>query len=264
MDQTVASHASPSPSEESPPRRRKKDRRHPILRWLLGVGEEFLLLVLLTVTFVLSFAPVLLALVGGGIALVDCLQHIILMWQAFKDAQYDVILTALPTLGSAVKIVCASLAYLALLFAMNVLISGMIGQRKQHLYIIPGLVLSLLALLAYTVASFILIGTLASMTGWGELPFVILFGYIGVNAAWLGLMITDLRPASRRLRREQPYDLPGSPWRAGQKETKAAPAVSESASPGEEPVGMQEGVLWPTSDHYQGYAMQQAPIWLSW
>jgi hypothetical protein len=246
MDQTVASHASPSPSEAAPPHRRKKDRRHPILRWLLGVGKEFLLLALLTVTLVLLFAPVALALVAGAIAVVSCLQHIVLLWQELKGAQYDAILTSLPALGEAAMIVCASLAYLALLFAMNVLISGMIGHRKQHFYIIPGLVLSLVALLAYTVATYLLVGVLASVTGWGELPFVILFGYIGVNAAWLGLMITDLRPVSRRLRREQPYDLPGSPWRAGQKETKAAPLVSEGASPGEEPVGIQEGVLWPT------------------
>jgi hypothetical protein len=225
---------------------------------------EFLRLVLVTITVVLLFAPLVLALVAGAIAVVNCLQYIILLWQAFKDAQYDAILTSIPALGNAAKIVGACLAYLALMFAMNVLISGMIGHRKQHFYIIPGLVLALPALLAYAVASYLLIGLLAEVSGWGDLPFVILFGYIGVNAAWLGLLITDLRPTPRRLRPEPPRDLPGSPWRVVQKEAGAAPLVSAGALPDAEPVGMQEGVLWPTSDHYQGYAMQTAPIWLSW
>jgi hypothetical protein len=213
---------------------------------------------------VLLFAPVVLAVVAGGIAVVSFFQSTLQLWQAYNDAHFDALLTIFPAMESAAKIVCVCLAYLALLFAMNVLISGMIGRRKQHLYVIPGLALSLPALLAYGVASYLMIGALASVTGWGELPFVLLFGYIAVNAAWLGLLITDLRPVRGRRRETPPYDLPGSPWRAVQREIEADPAVSTAVSPGEESVGMQEGVLWRTSDHYQGYAMQKAQIWPSW
>jgi hypothetical protein len=39
-----------------------------------------------------------------------------------------------------------------------------------------------------------MIAEMAAATGWGELPFVVFFGYLGTNAALLGLLTTDLRP----------------------------------------------------------------------
>ncbi|MGO8948323.1 MAG: hypothetical protein ACLQUY_11820, partial [Ktedonobacterales bacterium] len=144
--------------------------------------------------------PPVLALIAGGIAGVNCIRLLLQIGKSFKAGQYDSILADLPALSSAAKIAFGSLAFLALVYALSVLIAGLIGTRRQHLYLILGFILSLPALAAYTVAASLLVRMLDSITGWGGLLFVILFGYIGLDAAVLGLLATDLRPGGRRVR----------------------------------------------------------------
>jgi len=185
-----------------PPKRREKGIGIKFVRWWLGVGQEFLTLTLLATGAVILYAPPALALIAGSIAGVSCVYWLLQIQQAYVAGQYDLILSYLPTLTSAAEIVFASLAYVALLYGFSVLIAGLIGHRKQHFYIIPGSMLALSALLAFTVAAYLLVPDVAADTGWGTIPFVILFCCIGVNVAVLGLLVTDLRP-DKRARRDR-------------------------------------------------------------
>jgi uncharacterized membrane protein len=183
-----------------PPKAREKGIGIKFVRWWLGVGQEFLALTLLATVAVILYAPPALALIAGSIASVSCVYWLLQIQQAYAAGQYDLILSYLPTLTSAAEIIFASLAYVALLYGFSVLIAGLIGHRKQHLYIIPGSMLALSALLAFTAAAYLLIPDVADDTGWGTIPFVILFCCIGVNVAVLGLLVTDLRPDKRARR----------------------------------------------------------------
>jgi uncharacterized membrane protein len=180
-----------------PPKRHEKAIGVQFVRWCLGVGQEFLSLTSVAVMTVVLYAPPALALIAGGIGCVSCVYWLVQIQQAYSAGQYDVILSDLPALSSAATIALASLAYLALLYGFSVLIAGLIGHRRQHLYVIPGSMLSFSALLAFTTAVYLLIPDIAADTGWGTIPFVILFSCIGVNAAVLGLLVTDLRPPGR-------------------------------------------------------------------
>jgi hypothetical protein len=57
---------------------------------------------------------------------------------------------------------------------------------------------------------YLLIPVIAADTGWGTIPFVVLFSCIGVNVAVLGLLVTDLRPSrgARKARSFFPYHRP--------------------------------------------------------
>jgi uncharacterized membrane protein len=191
-----------------PPKRQEKDVVVQFARWSLGVGQEFFKLTSVVVIVVTLYAPPILALIAGGMACVSCLFWLFQMRQAYGAGQYDLILSDLPALSSAAKIAFASLAYLALLYGFTVLISGMIGHRRQHFYVVPGIMLSFPALVVFTIAAYLLIRALASDTDWGTLPFVILFSYIGIDAAALGLLVTDLRPngGARMARSVLPYN----------------------------------------------------------
>jgi hypothetical protein len=191
-----------------PPRRQEKAIAVQLARWWLGVGQELVRVAGVVTMAVILYAPPALALIAGGIAGVTCIFWLVQILQAYSAGQYDLILSDLPTLTFAATIALASLAYLALLYGFSVLIAGLIGHRRQHLYIIPGSMLSFPALLAFTTAAYMLIPEIAADTGWGTVPFVILFSCIGVNVAVLGLLITDLRPgrgARRRARSALPY-----------------------------------------------------------
>jgi len=205
MDNTEVSRA--TLYRARPPFRQVKAIAVQFARWWLGVGQEFLRLIGVTALAVLLYAPPVLALVAGGTACASGVVRLVQLQQEFGAGQLDQTLSDLPALGSAVTIAFASLAYLALLFGLSVLIAGLIGHGRQHLYIIPGSMLSFSALLAFTIAAYALIPDLAAYTGWGAVPFVILFSCIGVNAAVLGLLVTDLRPAraARRATSARPY-----------------------------------------------------------
>jgi uncharacterized membrane protein len=183
-----------------PPKRQRKSIAAQFVRWWLGVGQEFVRLTAVVTIAVILYAPPALALIAGGIACVSCVFWLIQIQQAYSVGQYDLIFSDLPALALATTVAFACLAYLALLYGFSVLIAGLIGRRRQHLYIIPGSMLSFSALLAFTAAAYLLIPEIAADTGWRTIPFVILFSCIGVNVAVLGLLVTDLRPG-RRARR---------------------------------------------------------------
>jgi uncharacterized membrane protein len=170
------------------------------VRWWLGVGQEFVALTGVVTMAVILYAPPALALIAGGIACASCVIWLVQIQQAYSAGQYDLIFSDLPALALAATVAFACLAYLALLYGISVLVAGLIGHRRQHLYIIPGIMLSFSALLAFTAAAYLLIPEIAADTGWGTLPFVILFSCIGVNVAALGLLVTDLRPGRRERR----------------------------------------------------------------
>jgi hypothetical protein len=169
-----------------------------IAYWLLGVGDEFIQLVVLCAAAVLLFLPPILAVLGIGAGGVNCLLVLIQIGKAWRAEQYDVLFAALPLLAGAAELAFAGLAYLALLYSLSVLISGMIGHGRQRFFLLPGVILSLAAVIAYSTAAYLLTGMLDTMTAWGDLPFVILFGYLGLDAAVLGLLATDLRRSVRR------------------------------------------------------------------
>jgi hypothetical protein len=178
-----------------PPKRHEKPLAIQFVRWWLGVGQELGRITAVSAVTVLLYAPLILALVAGGIACAGCVFWLVQIQQAYSAGQYDVIFSDLPALTFTAEIALASLAYLALLYGFSVLIAGLIGHRRQHLFIIPGSILSFSALLAFTIAAYQLIPEIAEDTGWGTIPFVILFSCIGVNVAVLALLVTDLRPA---------------------------------------------------------------------
>ena len=169
-----------------------------VIRWLLGVGDELVQMAVLSAVAVLLFAPALLAVIAAAIGVVGSLLSLVQIGVDFKAGWYPAVLAELPALRVATEVAFAGLVFLALLYSMNVLIAGMIGRRWQHLYLIPGVILSLPALAAYSVAAYLLTSMLEETTGWGTLTFVILFGYMGLDAAILGLLATDLRPPGRR------------------------------------------------------------------
>jgi hypothetical protein len=175
-----------------------KDLVRWILRNLLGVGEGILLLFLTIAAAVFVYAPVVLAVIAVGAAVVRVVISLISLAQAVAAGRYQAILFGLPILEMAAKVAFAGTAYLALLFALNVLIAGLMRQSRRRLDLVPGLVLSSVALVAYIFFSYLMILELAAFTGWGQLPFVAFFGYLGSNAALLGLLSTDLRPVSRK------------------------------------------------------------------
>ncbi len=169
-----------------------------IAYWLLGVGDEFIQLAVPCAAAVLLFLPPLLAVLGIGVGGVNCLLLLIQIGKAWRAEQYDVIFAALPTLAGAAELAFAGLAYLALLYSLSVFISGMIGHGRQRFFLLPGVILSLAAVIAYSTAAYLLTTMLDAMTAWGDLPFVILFGYLGLDAAVLGLLATDLRRSVTR------------------------------------------------------------------
>ncbi len=196
-----------------------------VTRWLLGVGDELVQMAVPSAVAVLLFAPALLAVIAAAIGVVDCLLSLVQIGMDFKAGWYPAVLAELPALRVATELAFMGLAFLALLYSMNVLMAGMIGRRWQHLYLIPGVILSLPALVAYSAAAYLLTPILEDATGWGTLTFVILFGYMGLDAAILGLLATDLRSPGRR--NAAGSALPKSPSVSedGQVKTVAVPEV---------------------------------------
>ena len=205
MDDAGTSHSSRS-SSVSPygvvqPEAPEDDRGRRIISWLREMGAEFLALAALLVIALFLALPLLLALVAGSVGGVTCLLALVGAWQSFHAAHYQAIANDFPTIEDSAKIAFAGIAYLALLFALNVLIAGLIGRRRQHLYLIPGMLLTFPALVVFTISATLIIRMISGMTGQPELPFGIFFGYAGLAAVVLALLLTDLRTKRRRVSR---------------------------------------------------------------
>jgi hypothetical protein len=169
-----------------PPKAPPKDLVHQIPGNLLGAAERILLFLLMITVAAFVYAPVALALIAVSVAVVRVVISLVSLAQAFAAGHYQAIFTGLPALELATTVAFAGLAYLALLFALNVLIAELIGSSRRRLDLVPGLILSIVAAVAYLVFSYLMIAEMAAATGWRELPFVVFFGYLGTNAALLG------------------------------------------------------------------------------
>src|SRR5579883_2967640 len=211
MDDAGISHSSRSsqPSRSSSaslygvvqPEKPNNDKGRRIAGWLRDMGAEFLILAAMLAIVLFLLLPLLLALVAGSVGSVTCLLALVGAWQSFQAAHYPAIANDFPTIENSAKIAFAGISYLALLFALNVLIAGLLGHRRQHLYLIPGLLLTFPALVLFTISATLIIRMASGITGQPELPFALFFGYAGVVAVVLALLLTDLRAKTRRASR---------------------------------------------------------------
>jgi len=156
--------------------------------------------VLLIVICVVLLAPPMLALVGGIWAAVTEVRVIAAIWMLARHQDYTAAFARLATLDAASRIAFLGVSFFALLFALMLLMAGLLGRRWARLFVAPGLLFTLPALLCYAVA-WVWLAPVAARIGVGPLAQTSAAAYALLDAVVLAAALCDMRPTLRRARR---------------------------------------------------------------
>jgi hypothetical protein len=211
--ETVAASAPTATSdpEDTPIRLARLGRRRVRRRLRLGPARHLGALaasVLLYAFAALCFAPPLLFLAAGVWSAVAYARTLLSLLHLLGDWQFSTFLGRLEAARLAARVALASGAYFVLLFALIVLFAGLLGRRWRRLLLLPGLLLTLPALVLF------LAGVEAAAEGIAgrfalppSLAGPLLTLYALLDAVLLAAFLTDPRPGlGRRRRRGHPSE----------------------------------------------------------
>jgi hypothetical protein len=199
----VASAPTATPDPEDTPIRltwpsRRRGRRWPHVgpaRHLGALAAPLLLYALAA----LFFAPPLLFLAAGVWSAVAYTRTLLSLLHLVGDWQFSTFFDRLAAARLAARVALASGAYFVLLFALIVLFAGLLGRRWRRLFLLPGLLLTLPAVVLFLAgveagAEGIAgrFGLPPSLAG----PFLTLYALL--DALLLAAFLTDPRPHRRR------------------------------------------------------------------
>lgn len=199
--------------------------------------------VLLLLVCVVLLAPPVVALAAGVWAAVTEVRAIAAIWTLAKAQQYGAVFAHLATLDAASRVAFLGVSFFALLFALMLLMSGLLGRRWARLFIAPGAIFTAPTLVLYFIG-WLLITPVTNRMGVSPLFQTSVAVYALLDAIVLAAALCDMRPTLRRARRVAQLgahtrpSLPAirptgrarrtpSPWRAPQ--TPPLPAVSDLA-----------------------------------
>jgi|GEM_PF-6058332 len=136
---------------------------------------------------------------GAGIwALVVYARSLAMLWTAVHDWRLDLLAARLDAANLAGNVLLCSLGYFALVFALNALAAGLLGRRRQRLFVVSGLALVLPSVIAL---SFGMQTALAWLHANLELVTFLEWlapVYVFADAVALGMLLADARPLRKR------------------------------------------------------------------
>ena len=178
--------------------------------------------VLLVAICAALLAAPLLALVGGVWAAVTEVRTIAAIWALARHQDYAAVFAHLATLDTASRVAFLGVSFFALLFALMLLMAGLLGRRWGRLFIAPGLVFTAPTLVCYVVG-WLWLTPVAARHGVSPLAQASLAAYMLLDAVVLAAALCDMRPTLRRARRMA---------RLGKRTRPSLPAVRVAGSGG--------------------------------
>ena len=178
--------------------------------------------VLLVAICAALLAAPLLALVGGVWAAVTEVRTIAAIWALARHQDYGAVFARLATLDTASRVAFLGVSFFALLFALMLLMAGLLGRRWGRLFIAPGLIFTAPTLVCYVVG-WLWLTPVAARHGVSPLAQASLAAYMLFDAVVLAAALCDMRPTLRRARRVA---------RLGKRTRPSLPAVRVAGSGG--------------------------------
>ncbi len=174
----------------------------------IPLGGQHAASLLLYAVAALCFAPPLLFLAAGVWSAVAYARTLLSLLHLLGDWQFSTFLGRLEAARLAARVALASGAYFVLLFALIVLFAGLLGRQWRRLLLLPGLLLTLPALVLFLAgveaAAEGIAGRFALPPGLAG-PSLTLYALL--DAVLLAAFLTDPRPGQRRRRwRKHPSD----------------------------------------------------------
>ncbi len=108
-------------------------------------------------TLAILFAPAIVFAITGCWAVFTFANTLYTVWRLLEHWQLAEVFARLDILDAADRVAVASAGYFAVFFALVVLFAGLLGRRRQRLFLLPGLL--------FVIPSTALFGTGARLTG---------------------------------------------------------------------------------------------------
>ena len=161
-------------------------------------------LVSLAVTGVVLCAallPVIALLAAGVWAAVTFSYEIPSVGDRFRAGDFPAVMRGLNALDLAGRTAFFSASYFLLLLALVVFVVGLLGRRRQHFYLIPGVFLTVLGMGGFIVAAQFLLASLHLAPLASAISRRLIVSYIAVDAVALAVLVADFGPSRRARRR---------------------------------------------------------------
>jgi hypothetical protein len=210
----------------------------PRFKWACGT------LVSLAVTglFLCAVLLPLVALLAAGMwAAVTFVYEIPGVADRFRAGDFPAVIRGLSALDLAGRTGFFSASYFLLLLALVVFFVGLLGRRRQHFYLIPGVFLAVLGVGGFIVAAQFLFASLHVAPLASAASRRLIVSYVAINAVMLAALLADLRPSRRARRRrararERPLRMAhGAPGQESTPIGLGSPAVATIEPSGSEP-----------------------------
>ncbi len=176
----------------------------PAWRWvhlrraLANIGDTMLSIAIFTAALIGLLLPPLIFLVSGLWNTVAYINGVWTLWHEVKSWRIADMFTTLGAVDTSFRFAVAGVSYFALILSFIVLLAGLLGRRRQRMFLLPGLLLCapiVVIFILATMLSFSVLATRYDLAGWVQYP---LISFVLVNALVLAALLLDLRPSTRR------------------------------------------------------------------
>jgi hypothetical protein len=170
----------------------------PRFKWACGTLVSLTLTGLFLCTVLL---PLVALLAAGMWAAVTFVSEIPGVADKFRAGDFPAVIRGLSTLDLAGRTGFFSASYFLLLLALVVFFVGLLGRRRQHFFLIPGVVLAVLGVGGFIVAAQFLFASLHVAPLASATSRRLVVSYVAIDAVMLAALLADLRPSRRARRR---------------------------------------------------------------
>lgn len=176
----------------------------PASRWirlrvaLASIGDKMLSIAIFTAALVGLLLPPVFFLVSGLWNTVAYISGVWTLWHEITAWRIADMFTTLGAVDTSLRFAVAGVSYFALILSFIVLLAGLLGRRRQHIFLLPGVLLCAPIVVIFifaTTLSFSVLATRFHLAGWMQ---YLLISFVLVNALVLAALLLDLRPATRR------------------------------------------------------------------
>ncbi len=167
-------------------------------RALANIGDMMLSIAIFTAALIALLLPPLIFLVSGLWNTVAYISGVWTLWHEVKSWRIADMFTTLGAVDTSLRFAVAGVSYFALILSFIVLLAGLLGRRRQRVFLLPGLLLCAPIVVIFifaTMLSFSVLATRFHLTAWTQYPLV---SFVLLNALVLAALLLDLRPSPRR------------------------------------------------------------------
>ncbi len=165
---------------------------------LANVGDKMLSIAIVTAALIGLLLPPLIFLVSGLWNTVAYISGVWTLWHEITTWRIADMFTTLGAVDTSLRFAVAGVSYFALILSFIVLLAGLLGRRRQRVFLLPGLLLCAPIVVIFifaTTLSFSVLATRFPLAEWTQYP---LISFVLLNALVLAALLLDLRPATRR------------------------------------------------------------------